>query len=225
MKVLIVEDEYEIASSVSQFLTQNGITVISVVNLFDAEDKLLMHQFDCILLDIGLPDGNGLSFIQKAKKQQENAGILIVSAKNSVDDKITGLDLGADDYITKPFHLTELLSRIKANYRRQNGIKSVRISFNEIDVRLDEQQAYVNDILLDLTKKEYELLAYFVQHPNRVLTKEMLTQHLWGESLESSDNYDFIYTHIKNLRKKILDAKGTDYLKTVYGMGYKFAEQ
>lgn len=225
MKILVVEDEVELANSLVSFFKKSGYTTLHSSDLFEAEDKILLHQFDLIILDINLPDGNGLNLIDRIKKEQENAGILIVSARNSLDDKVTGLDLGADDYITKPFHLSELLSRVKAIDRRKHGGNGKKISFNEIDIHLDEQQVYVNQHPLELTKKEYELLLFFINNSNRVLTKESIIKFLWGEEIESSDNFDFIYTHIKNLRKKITDQKGADYLKTVYGMGYKFTDQ
>ena len=225
MKILVVEDEPELLDSILSFLKDVDIYGVGAGDLFQAEDKILMHQFDLVLLDITLPDGNGLALISRIKMEQEDAAILIVSAKNSLDDKITGLDLGADDYITKPFHLTELHSRIKAVLRRKNGTIENNLVFNEIEIRLHEKQAYVGDQIMELTKKEYDLLLFFIQNAGRVITKESIVQHLWGENIEAADNFDFIYTHIKNLRKKITDLNGSDYLKTVYGMGYKYTDK
>ena len=224
MKILVIEDELELLDGMMQFLKNSGVTVVGAQNLFQAEDKLLLHQFDLVVLDISLPDGNGLEFIGRIKELQDNAAILIVSAKNALNDKLSGLDLGADDYLTKPFHLAELFSRINAILRRNKGVANEEVVFNELLIRTHENQAYVSGELIELTKKEYELLLFFITNKNRVLTKESIAQHLWGEGIELAGNFDFIYTHIKNLRKKITDNDGKDYLKTVYGMGYKFTD-
>jgi len=148
---------------------------------------------------------------------------LILSAKNSLDDKIKGLDLGADDYLTKPFHLAELNSRVKALIRRKIFKGENIIRFNEITINLSEKQVCINEELLSLTKKEYSLLLYLINNKNRVLTKDSIAEHLWGDNIDFLENYDFIYTHIKNLRKKILKLGGEDYLKTIHGIGYKYA--
>lgn len=223
MKLLIVEDELELGKSMVAFFKNAAAIVLNSENRFDAEDKLLGHQFDIIILDITLPDGNGLDLINLIKKTQENAGILIVSAKNSLDDKVMGLDLGADDYITKPFHLAELNSRVNALMRRKFFNGEAVLSFEEISVNTSQNQAYVNAESLILTPKEFSLLLYFIVNKNRVLTKESIAEHLWGDSLELIENFDFIYAHIKNLRKKIEALGGNDYIQTVHGMGYKYS--
>lgn len=222
MKLLVVEDELDIRQAIEDFFKKSGGIVISVQNKFEAEDRLLMHQFDAVILDVSLPDGSGIDLIPIIKTTQENAGVLILSAKNSLDDKIKGLDVGADDYLTKPFHIAELNSRVKALIRRNifNGENS--LSLNEILINLTENQAYVQGALLELTKKEFSLLLYFFNNKNRILTKESIAEHLWGDDLDFIENYDFIYTHIKNLRKKISGVGGNDYLKTVHGIGYKY---
>lgn len=222
MKLLIIEDEKDLSKSISDFFINSGEIAIVATNKYEAEDKLLSHQFDTVVLDITLPDGNGIDIIPIIKDTQSNCGILILSAKNSIDDKIKGLDLGADDYLTKPFHIAELNSRVKALIRRNifNGEKS--ISFNEIKINLTDNQAFINDNPIQLTKKEFDLLIYLITNKNRVLTKESIAEHLWGDNVEFIENYDFIYTHIKNLRKKIMTNGGNDYLKTVHGIGYKY---
>ncbi|MFD1550771.1 DNA-binding response regulator [Putridiphycobacter roseus] len=222
MKLLLIEDENDLSTIIANYFKKMGELVIIAQNKFEAEDRLVSHQFDVIILDITLPDGNGIDILPTIKKTQENAGILILSAKNSLDDKIKGLDLGADDYLTKPFHLAELNSRIKALVRRKIFKGADVIHFNEINISLTEKQAYINRELLVLTKKEFMLLLYFINNTNRILTKESIAEHLWGEDLDFIENYDFIYTHIKNLRKKILAMGGTDYLNTVHGIGYKY---
>jgi DNA-binding response OmpR family regulator len=222
MKLLVIEDEQELRNSISDFFNKSGAIAIGVANKFEAEDKLISHQFDAIVLDITLPDGSGIDIIPIIKETQSNSGILILSAKNSLDDKIKGLDLGADDYLTKPFHLAELNSRIKALVRRNIYKGEDSVSFNEIRVNLTESQAYIDNETIQLTKKEFDLLLYLINNQNRVLTKESIAEHLWGDNIEYLENYDFIYTHIKNLRKKIIANGGNDYLKTVHGIGYKY---
>lgn len=222
MKLLVIEDEHELRNSISDFFNKSGAIAIGAANKFEAEDKLISHQFDAIVLDITLPDGNGIDIIPIIKETQSNSGILILSAKNSLDDKIKGLDLGADDYLTKPFHLAELNSRIKALVRRNVYKGEDSVSFNEIRVNLSESQAYIDHAVIQLTKKEFDLLLYLINNQNRVLTKESIAEHLWGDNIEYLENYDFIYTHIKNLRKKIVANGGNDYLKTVHGIGYKY---
>ena len=224
MKFLIVEDERDLNQLLTDFFVKSGEKVVSSFNKFQAEDELLMHQFDVILLDITLPDGSGLSLIPIIKSTQTNAGLLIISAKNSLDDKIKGLDLGADDYITKPFHLAELNARVNALVRRKIFQGEEALIFNEIKINYQEKQVYVHENPLALTKKEFELLNYFVINKNRVVTKEAIAEHLLGSSMEFNENFDFIYTHIKNLRKKMIASGSTDYLTSVHGMGYKFTD-
>jgi DNA-binding response OmpR family regulator len=222
MKLLVIEDEMDLRDAIAGFFKHEKEVVVSAGTLLEAEDCLHNHQFDVVIVDITLPDGSGLDILPMISETQANSGVLILSAKNSLDDKITGLDLGADDYLTKPFHLAELNSRVKAVVRRKifKGAKS--IEFNEIKINIDDNQAYVNDQALGLTKKEFFLLLYFVNNKNRVLTRESIAEHLWGDNLDYFDNYDFIYTHIKNLRKKVIALGGMDYLQSVHGMGYKF---
>lgn len=222
MKLLIIEDEEELRVSITDFFIKLGETTITASDKFSAEDKLVSHQFDAIVLDITLPDGSGIDIIPIIKETQANAGILILSAKNSLDDKIKGLDLGADDYLTKPFYMAELNSRIKALVRRNVFKGEDSVCFQEIKINLTDNQAYIENHPIQLTKKEFDLLLYFINNKNRVLTKESIAEHLWGDHVEYIENYDFIYTHIKNLRKKVLSAGGNDYLKTVHGIGYKY---
>ncbi len=223
MKILIVEDEQELNALLSENFKKIGAMCLSAGNKFEAEDQVLKHQFDCIILDISLPDGSGLDLIPIIKSNQNNAGLLIVSAKNSLEDKIKGLDLGADDYITKPFHFAELNSRLNALIRRKDYNGKEVLKFNEITINIDENQVYINENPLILTKKEFLLLNFFIINKDRILTKETIAEHLWGEDIAFLENYDFIYTHIKNLRKKIEILGGKDYLKTVHGIGYKYA--
>lgn len=225
MKILIVEDEKELLQSISDYLERDEIICESASNYNEAEDKIVTFNYEIVVLDITLPDGNGLDLIKLIKEIQPDTRILIVSAKASLDDKINGLNLGADDYITKPFHLAELNSRINAIIRRKNYNGKNEVQFNEIVIDVSNHQVMVHLNELQLTRKEYDLLLYLVINKNKVLTKESIAEHLWGDHIGMADNFDFVYTHIKNLRKKIEFAGGADYLRTIYGMGYKFSEK
>ncbi len=224
MKILIVEDEIELLDSICSYLKNEDFICEKASTFFEAEDKLISFNYDIILLDITLPDGSGIDLLKLIKEKSPTTGVLIVSAKNSLDDKLTGLDLGADDYITKPFHLAELNSRVNSLIRRQKFDGNEIIEFNEIQINPSSKSVTVNDKPVELTKKEYNLLLYFITNKNKVLTKESIAEHLWGDDIEMSDSYDFIYTHMGNLRKKIKKLGAPDYLKTMYGLGYKFTE-
>ena len=223
MKILLVEDETALGESVIFFLKKEGHICEWVKNFSSGDEKVSMYQYDCALIDIGLPGGNGLDIVKALKKNNPKTGIIIISAKNSLDDKISGLDLGADDYITKPFHLAELNSRLNSVLRRRNFEGSSEIVFEKLKVIPDKQDVFVNGKITTLTKKEFDLLLFFISNKNRVVTKESIAEHLWGDESDSADSFDFIYSHIKNLRKKIMDSGGDDYIKSVYGMGYKFS--
>lgn len=222
MKILLVEDNPELTQNVVNYLSQEGIICESSTTLFDAQDKILSFEYDCILLDLMLPDGNGLELLQLIKSQKMGLNVLIISAKNSLDDKLKGLDQGADDYLPKPFHLSELLARLKAIFRRSKLGGFDQITFNEITIEINQLSAKVKDQPLDLTKKEFDLLLFFITNKNRVLGKQAIAQHLWGDYTDDLANFDFVYQHVKNLRKKITGAGGKDYISTVYGIGYKF---
>lgn len=225
MKILIIEDEVELLVAISNFLTRETFICELAESYAKADDKLAIYEYDIILLDITLPDGNGLDLLKSIKKHQKKAGLIIISAKNSLDDKIYGLDLGADDYITKPFYLSELNSRIKAVLRRKQFNGTSILTYNEISVNTESKSVTINGHVIILTKKEYDLLLFFMINKNRVLTKEVIAEHLWEDNIDMADTYDFIYTHLNNLRKKIRVAGGADYIKTLYGMGYKFTDQ
>ncbi len=222
MKVLLIEDNVELASSISEFLAREGYICEVSYNIRDAQDRLISFQYDCVLLDIMLPDGNGLEILSFMRTERIQSSILILSAKNSLDDKVIGLEEGADDYLTKPFHLPELHARLRAIYRRKKLNGSNIIAFNEISLNIDTLEARVNDVLLDMTRKEFDLLLYFIVNKNRVLSRQSIAAHLWGDYTDNLANFDFVYQHVKNIRKKISAANGTDYIGTVYGLGYKF---
>jgi len=187
-----------------------------------ANQKIILYSYDCCLIDIGLPDGNGLKLITKLKQYQPQTGTIIISARHSLDDKVKGLDMGADDYLIKPFHLQELNARLKSVIRRRMQQGQSMVTFEEIKVVPETFEAYVHEQLLSLTKKEFDLLLYLITNRNRVIPKENIAEHLWGDYIDEVGSFDFVYTHIKNLRKKIVENGGKDYLKTIYGVGYKF---
>jgi DNA-binding response OmpR family regulator len=226
MKILIIEDEEKLAKSIVDFLKKEENLDCDLAFTYNTGlKKIRDSEYDCIILDITLPDGNGLNIINHLKEDKLNTGILIISARNSTENKIDGLNLGADDYIAKPFHLSELNARVKSILRRRNFNGETILRFAEIKAIPTEHQAYVNDLLLNLTPKEYNLLLYFIANKNRVITKESLVDHFWEDNYDQSASYDLIYTHIKNLRHKIFEKSGVDYIKTVYGIGYKLTNQ
>jgi DNA-binding response OmpR family regulator len=222
VKILLIEDEPELRKSIKEFLYQEGYVIESASDFIKASEKAGDYDYDCVLVDITLPKGNGLDIVRQLKKAKSKAGIIIISAKNSVEDKIEGLDIGADDYLPKPFNLSELNARIKALIRRKNFEGSKAIVMNEITIIPDERKVSVNSKEISLTGKEYDLLLYFISNKNRVVSKNSITEHLWGDDADQVDGHDFIYTHIKNLRKKLIEKGCTDYLQTVYGIGYNF---
>jgi len=222
MKILIIEDEKELCKSIVSYLREESYVCETASDYHTAISKISLYDYDCILLDITLPDGNGLHLLKHLKEDGKIDGVLIISAKNSVDDRVEGLKLGADDYLTKPFHMSELSARIAAIIRRKNFEGNIIIRFNEITIDTNARIAFYDETPLDLTKKEYQLLLYFITNKERVISKNAIAEHLWGDEMDMADNYDFIYTHIKNLRKKLLEKGNNDYVKSVYGMGYKF---
>ncbi|MBS1623410.1 MAG: response regulator transcription factor [Bacteroidetes bacterium] len=225
MKILIVEDDKDLGESLLAYLRQDGYTCERAENFMIADDKLSLGLYDVVLIDITIPGGSGLDLIHTIKSHRPETGILIISAKNSLDDKLKGLDLGGDDYLTKPFHLAELNARIKALIRRRSFDGKNEIEYHEIKIDPALAAVTVNRRTVELTKKEFDLLLFFINNKNRVLTKEAIAMHLWGDSTDGDFSYDFIYTHIKNLRKKLADKGCTDYLKSIYGMGYKFSDK
>ncbi len=221
MKILIVEDEPELLATMTGFLMQQNYICEQAGDFKTAKYKLSVYVYDIILLDIGLPDGNGLNLIEIIKKYQKTAGIIIISAKNSLDDKIDGLELGADDYLTKHFALAELNSRIRALVRRKQFRGENIIQINDIQINTNKKTVKINNSAIELTAKEYDLLLFLAVNKDRLLTKEAIAEHLWQDNIDLADNFDFIYTHINMLRKKIKQVGGRDCIKTVYSMGYK----
>ena len=225
MKLLVIEDEHEINEQISRFFISEGFIVESVHSFKKAIYKISGTEYDCILLDLSLPDGDGLDLIKQLKDMGSKSCIVVISARDSLDDKVNGLELGADDYLSKPFSMVELNARIKSVIRRSCFSGERQIIFNEIRVNPDARQCFVHGVEIQLTPKEYDLLCYFLMNKNRILTKENIVDHLWKDYIGiSAASFDFIYTHIRNLRQKILKGGGKDYIQSVYSIGYKFVD-
>ncbi|XOV91303.1 MAG: response regulator transcription factor [Bacteroidota bacterium] len=222
MNILLIEDENSLAETTLKYLQKEGYHCEWAKNLEEANEKAWLYTYDCLIVDITLPDGSGLEIIKKLKDRKSRSGIIIVSAKNAVQDRISGLEIGADDYIIKPFDLSELNARVKAIIRRRNFDAQNQITFDKIVINPYDHQVTVNGHQVTLTRKEFDLLLYFVSNPNRLITKESIAEHLWGDDMDMADSYDFIYSHLKNLRKKISAKGGDEYIQTIYGIGYKF---
>ncbi len=225
MKLLLIEDEKELALSIQKYLTDKDFVCEWVNNAKAAIDKISIYDYDCILIDLMLPDGNGFEILKEIKDQNKTEGIIIISAKETLETRIEGFNLGADDYLTKPFHLSELLVRVQALIRRKNFKGSNIVSFNEIHIDILSKTVKVNNNKIEITKKEIDLLLYLIGNENRVLSKSAIAEHLSGDMADMLDNHDFVYAHIKNLKKKLNDAGSGDYIKSVYGLGYKWKNE
>jgi DNA-binding response OmpR family regulator len=223
MKLLVIEDEQELCDSICTYLANEQFICERALDFHAALEKISLYDYACIVLDVNLPGGSGLDILNELKKQNKIDGVLIISARNSLDDKVFALKAGADDYLTKPFHLPELGARVAAIIRRKSFEGKNQITINELMLDLSERTVRVHSKDLDLTRKEYELLLYFISNKNRVIAKNAIAEHLWGDNMDIAGSYDFIYTHIKNLRKKLIQAGAADYIKSIYGMGYKFS--
>lgn len=225
MKLLLVEDEIELAKSIQSYLNKNNFLCEWVKDYHSAIDKIFMYEYDCILLDLMLPDGDGFNLLKELKKLNKPNGIIIISAKERVETRIEGLNLGADDFLTKPFHLSELLARIQALIRRKKFGGNNIISFNEIEIDLLAKTVKINNQKVEFTKKEIDLLLFLIGNNNQVLSKAAIAEHLSGDMADMLDNHDFVYAHIKNLKKKLKNSGAKNYIKTIYGLGYKWQDE
>jgi len=223
MKLLIVEDERELADNMRAYLSRGDVICEVAHTAAEAQDKLAAFDYDIVLLDLMLPDGSGLNVLRMLKDIRPESGVLIISAKNALDDKVQGLELGADDYLTKPFHLPELNARLNAIFRRRKFQGRKVIEVGNIKINTDTHDVTLGDQSIALTLKEYELLLFFITNKNRVLTKQTIAEDLWGDNVDFMDSFDFVYQHIKNLRKKLTASGEADSIKTIYGLGYEFS--
>ena len=223
MKILIIEDNNDLASGIKTGLSLEGYLCEISSTVDHALEKICLYSYDCILLDISLPDGSGLTLLEKLKQLNKQEGVIIISAKDSLDDKLKGLSLGADDYLTKPFHLAELTMRVLAVIRRRNFKGSNWIEYGGLSINMIEKKVCFQDNpVKQLSHKEFDLLLLLMSAPNKVLTKGAIAEHLFGDHADLFDNFDPVYAHVKNLKKKLKHSGCPEYIKTIYGMGYKF---
>lgn len=222
MKVLFVEDEPVLLDEMETYFSSLDFVCEQAATFCQAEQKLRNYMYDIVVLDITLPDGSGIDLIEDIRNSNMETGILILSAKDSLQDKLKGLNLGADDYLTKPFYLEELNARVNAIYRRKTLKGAEQIAFDDFTMEPLSKSLFFKDLEINLTRKEYDMLTYFVINRNRVVSKTSIVEHLWGDHFDQNDNFDTVYVHMKNLRKKLSSVSGKEYIKTVYGMGYKF---
>ncbi|MFZ1610907.1 MAG: response regulator transcription factor [Chitinophagales bacterium] len=225
MKILVIEDEQQLLNNIKESLEKEKFLVETATDFHSAIDKVFIHDYDCILLDIMLPNGSGLDILNEIKKTGKSENVIIISAKDSLDDKLKGLEMGADDYLTKPFHLAELNARIKAVVRRKDlsGKNTIELANTILD--LDERQFLVNKKVFLLNRKEFDILNYFMVNKNRLITKTAIAEHVWGDNTDQADNLDFVYYQIKNLRKKLIESNAEIEIESIYGIGYKLVEK
>ena len=225
MKILIIEDEQDMLQNMKDFLEKENFVVETADSVFEAQNKIGVYSYDCILLDINLKDGSGFSLLEDLKKNNIEDGVIIVSARNSLDDKLEGLNLGADDYLAKPFHMSELNARVKAVLRRRQFKGNNKIIIGNLSIDLDEHEVSIDEKPLNLNRKEFEILLFFTSNQNRLVNKSALAEHVWGDHIDQADSFEFIYSQIKNLRKKLKAADADIEIKAVYGIGYKLVER
>lgn len=225
MKILVIEDEIQLLNSIKLSLEKENFLVETASDYHTAIEKVFIYNYDCILLDIMLPHGSGLDILNELKNSGKTENVIIISAKDSLDDKIKGLELGADDYLTKPFHLAELNARIKAVVRRKNLGGKNSIEFQNIKLDFEDRIFKVNDQIITLNRKEFDILKYFLLNIDRLITRTALAEHVWGDNTDQADNLDFVYSQIKNLRKKIQDSNADVEIESIYGVGYKMVRK
>lgn len=225
MKILIIEDENELRQVIKESLLKENYVVETAHNYETALDKIEIYDYDCILLDIMLPGGSGLTLLEKLKSNEKPSNVIIISAKDSLDDKVSGLNMGADDYLPKPFHIAELNARLKAVLRRKHlsGKNSIEVANLCLDI--DERSITVNGVPVSLNRKEFDILYYFMVNKDRLVSKTALAEHVWGDNIDQADSFDFIYYQIKNLRKKLRDSDANIEIEAVYGIGYRLSEK
>lgn len=223
MKILLVEDEKELRDTVKAYLEREKFVVECAEDYPAAMSKINDYDYDCVLLDIMLPGGSGLSLLAHLKRMRKQESVIIISAKDSIDDKVEGLDLGADDYLAKPFHLAELNARVKSLLRRKKAGGDTSIVLGNLILTPDTRKVAVDGKDIALNRKEFDLLYYFMSNPNRLINRTALAESVWGDHIDQADSLDFIYSQVKNLRKKMKAAGAQAEIKAVYGFGYKLA--
>lgn len=224
MKILIVEDEPSLRELVKESLEKERFVVETAGDVSTALQKAGTYDYDCILLDVMLPDGSGLKLLEQLKKMRKRENVIIISAKDSLEDKVLGLDLGADDYLSKPFHLAELNARVKSLLRRRHRDGEHTVAVGNVILFPDNFSVEVDGAPLELSRKEYDILHHFMNRPGRMVSKSALAESVWGDHIDQADNFDFIYAQMKNLRKKLSEAGASVEIRAVYGFGYKLVE-
>lgn len=222
MKILLIEDELPLAREIIRYLSDEQVTCSHVALLEAAREQVSLYEYDIVLLDVGLPDGNGLELIKDFLRLENIPGLIIISAKDSLDDRLSGLDAGADDYLTKPFHLAELHSRIRSVFRRRKISGKKSLQFGDLEIWPDEFRTELKGEALDLSPREMQILTFLAENPGKILSRAAIAEHVWGDHADAFPDFDFIYSHIKNLRKKLAEGTETDFIRAVYGVGYKF---
>ena len=221
MKLLVVEDEPALRESMVQWLRQEHYIVETAADFASAREKLETFDYDCVLLDIGLPGGSGLLLLERLKLDKKLEAVIIVSAKDSLDDKIKGLDLGADDYLAKPFHLAELHARVRSVLRRKKMDGQNQVICNNIKIDVDHRELWISEREVEVNRKEFDVLLYLLINKNRLVTRTALATHVWGDYIDEANSFDFIYSQIRNLRKKLKEFKAEVEIQSIYGIGYK----
>lgn len=224
MKILVIEDSADLREVIARSLEKERYVVETAADYSAARTKVFIYEYDCILLDIMLPDGNGLNLLKELAERGKRNNVIIISAKDSIEDKVEGLELGADDYLAKPFHLAELHARIKSVVRRHTQDGAHGIKFGNVTIHPDTFKVEVDGLTLDMGRKEYDILHYLVNRAERLIEKQTLAEAVWGDNIDQADNFDFIYAQMKNLRKKLKSAGANIEIKTIYGFGYKLTE-
>ena len=221
MKILIVEDDASLSEIIHRALVAEGYVVETASTFFEADSKLAGYSYDCILLDVMLPDGSGLHLLEHLRALGKRENVIIISARDSVEDKVAGLEFGADDYLPKPFHTAELLARVKSVLRRGRTAGELSISLGNVVLKPENRVVTIGGKELSLSKKEFVILLYFMQRPSHVIDKAVLAEAVWGDYADDSDNFQFVYAQIKNLRRRLADAAATIEIVAVYGFGYQ----
>ena len=224
MKILIVEDEEDLLSSLIAFSNKESYQHDIAKTYSEASERIALYEYDCILLDITLPDGNGLTLLENLKKTKKTDGVIIISARNSIDDKIRGLNLGADDYLTKPFHFSELNARIQAVIRRKKFDAPHKLSLANLEIDLNQHIVTIGGQAVSLTKKEFDILQHLIANQNRVVSKTSLAEYIWGDHVDDVNSFAFLFVHIKNLKKKLRQAQAEVEVKNIYGVGYQLVK-
>lgn len=223
MKLLVVEDEPDLLQSILEYFTQEDFRCEGVLTRAEAIAKIEDFEYDCIILDINLPDGNGLQLLKYLREDKKQDGVIIISARNSLDDKIEGLTLGADDYVTKPFHLSELNARVKALIRRKYSHGTPVLDMGNLQLNLTSRSVTCNQQLLSLTRSEFDLLVFLLNNSNRVVSRQAIAEHIYGDRTDNMPSFDFVYSQIKNLKRKLKENGCEELIQTVYGLGYKIS--